>query len=248
MRLTAEQIQDNWSELHKIIDSTFEGERLEKIKSLHKHFEDRMILAPASGRAWYHNAFPGGYVAHILNIIQWSQSYYALFEAQGMHVDDIPMESVVFAAMFHDLGKLGNLEDDYYVPNTDEWRAKKLQEHYNHNPAIHYMTVTDRAIWILNQFNITMSESEYLGVRLADGLYNEQNTSYYMEGAEWKAMKTNLPLIISFADNTAARQEKEVFMLSGESRIDFPKYMKGESKEEELVKNLDTSKLKELFK
>ena len=58
MRITAEQIKDNWSELHKIIDDTFEGERLEKIKSLHKHFEDRMTLAPASGRAWYHNAFP----------------------------------------------------------------------------------------------------------------------------------------------------------------------------------------------
>ena len=28
MRITAEQIQDNWSELHKIIDDNFEGERL----------------------------------------------------------------------------------------------------------------------------------------------------------------------------------------------------------------------------
>ena len=149
--------------------------------------------------------------------------------------------------MFHDLGKVGNMEDDYYITNTDEWRAKKLQEYYNHNPAIHYMTVTDRAIWILNQFQISMSESEYIGLRLADGLYNEQNNSYFFEGAEWKAMKTNLPHIISMADTSAARQEKEVFMFSGESRVDFPKYMKGETKEEELVKNLDTDKLKDLF-
>ena len=73
------------------------------------------------------------------------------------------------------------------------------------------------------------------------------NNSYFFEGAEWKAMKTNLPHIIHFADSSAARQEKETFMLSGESRIDFPKYMKGESQEEELVKNLDVSKLKGLF-
>lgn len=247
MRPNAEQIQDNWIDLVEIINNTFNGERLEKIEALHDHFKDRMLLAPASGRAWYHNAFPGGYVAHVLNIIQWSLSYYNLFKDQGMYVDDISEESVVFAAMFHDLGKVGNMDDDYYSPNTDEWRAKKLQEYYNHNPAIHYMTVTDRAIWLLNQFNITMTESEYLGVRLADGLYNEQNTSYYMEGAEWKAMKTNLPHIIHFADCSAARQEKEAFMLSGDSRIDFPKYMKGESQEEELVKNLDVSKLKGLF-
>ena len=93
-----------------------------------------------------------------------------------------------------------------------------------------------------------MSESEYLGLRLADGLYEEANKSYYMEGAEWKAMKTNLPHIIHYADSSAARQEKETFMLSGDSRIDFPKYMKGETKEEELVKDLDTDKLKDLFK
>lgn len=247
MRLSAEQIQDNWIDLVEIINNTFNGERLEKIEALHDHFKERMILAPASGRAYYHNAFPGGYVAHVLNIVQWAHKYYELFKDQGMYLDDITEESVTFAAMFHDLGKVGNMEDDYYVTNTDEWRAKKLQEYYNHNPAIHYMTVTDRAIWILNQFQISMSESEYIGLRLADGLYNEQNNSYFFEGAEWKAMKTNLPHIITMADTSAARQEKEAFMLSGESRVDFPKYMKGETKEEELVKNLDTDKLKDLF-
>jgi hypothetical protein len=247
MKINAEQIEANWSELRKIINDTFEGERLEKINALHDHFEERMVLAPASGRAYYHNAFPGGYVAHVLNIIQWAHKYYELFEQQGMFLDDVTPESVTFSAMFHDLGKVGNMDDDYYVTNTDEWRAKKLQEHYNHNPAIHYMTVTDRAVWILNQFQISMTESEYIGMRLADGLYNEQNKSYFFEGAEWKAMKTNLPHIISMADMSAARQEKEAFMLSGESRIDFPKYMKGETKEETLVKNLNTDKLKDLF-
>jgi hypothetical protein len=248
MRLTAEQISENWSELQSIIEETFDGERLEKIKELHDHFKDRMILAPASGTGWFHNAFPGGYVAHVINIIGWAKSYYELFKSQDMFVDDISEESVVFAALFHDLGKVGNMDEDYYVTNTDEWRSKKLQQYYVHNPAIHYMTVTDRSIWILNKFGIDMSESEYLGLRLADGLYEEANKSYYMEGAEWKAMKTNLPHIIHYADSSAARQEKETFMLSGDSRIDFPKYMKGETKEEELVKDLDTDKLKDLFK
>ena len=130
MRISAEQIKDNWIDLVEIINNTFTGERLEKIEALHDHFKDRMTLAPASGRAWYHNAFPGGYVAHVLNIIQWSLNYYELFKKQGMYLDDITEESVIFAAMFHDLGKVGNMEEDYYSPNKDEWRAKKLQEYY----------------------------------------------------------------------------------------------------------------------
>ena len=72
MRISAEQIKDNWTDLVEVINSSFSGERLKKIEALHDHFKDRMMLAPASGRAWYHNAFPGGYVAHVLNIIQWS--------------------------------------------------------------------------------------------------------------------------------------------------------------------------------
>jgi hypothetical protein len=248
MRLTAEQISENWDRLQSIIDKTFVGERLKKIKELHDHFEARMMLAPASGTGWFHNAFPGGYVSHVLNVMQWAKSYYELFKSQGMFVDDINEESVVFAAMFHDLGKMGNMEDDYYVTSTDEWRAKKLQQYYTHNPEIHYMSVTDRSIWLLNKFKIDMNESEYIGLRLADGLYNEQNKAYFFEGAEWKAMKTNLPFIIHYADSSAARQEKEAFMFSGDSRIDFPRIMKGESKEEEIVKNLDTNKLKDLFK
>ena len=212
MRISAEQIKENWSELQKTIDENFEGERLEKIKALHEHFQERMTLAPASGRAWYHNAFPGGYVAHVLNIIQWSLSYYELFKAQGMYVDDISKESVVFAAMFHDLGKIGNMEDDYYSPNKDEWRAKKLQEYYNHNPAIHYMTVTDRAIWILNQFGIKMTINEVLGIKLADGMYDDGNIQYLKSYAPEKKLKSNMPLIIHQADMATTRIEYELNM------------------------------------
>ena len=253
MRLTAEQISENWTKLQSIIDETFDGERLEKIKKLHDHFEERMTLAPASGMGWFHNAFPGGYVAHILNVIGWAKSYYELYKTQGMYLDDITEESVVFAALFHDLGKVGNMDEEYYVTNTDEWRSKKLQQYYIHNPAIHYMTVTDRSVWILNKFGVDMSESEYLGLRLADGLYEEANKSYYMEGAEWKAMKTNLPYIVHYADASATRKEKETFMLSGDSRIDFPYIMKGNSADKQVESknnepDIDTEKLKDLFK
>jgi len=113
MRINAEQIQENWEGLNKIIEDTFEGDRLKNIKLLHEHFQDRMTLAPASGTKWFHNAFPGGYVAHVLNVIKWSLEYYEMFKKMDMHVSDIDEESVIFCAMFHDLGKIGDMENDY---------------------------------------------------------------------------------------------------------------------------------------
>lgn len=248
MKITADQIQDNWKGLHEIIDGTFTGERLEGIKSLHSHFEDRMTLAPASGTKWFHNAFPGGYVAHVLNVIKWSLEYYEMFKKMGMHVDDLDEEIVIFCAMFHDLGKIGDVDNDYYITNTDEWKAKKFGRPYDHNPELHWMTVTDRAFWLLQHFGITVSQTEFFGIKMADGLYEDGNKSYFFEGAEWKAIKTNIGFITHYADASATRWEKEQYMLSGESKVDFPKIMKGVVKQDPVMNDLNVDKLGDLFK
>jgi len=248
MRIPAEQIQENWEGLNKIIEDTFEGDRLKNIKLLHEHFQDRMTLAPASGTKWFHNAFPGGYVAHVLNVIKWSLEYYEMFKKMDMHVSDIDEESVIFCAMFHDLGKIGDMENDYYITNPDEWKAKKWGRLYDHNPNLHWMTVTDRTFWLLNQFSIPMSQQEFLGLRMADGLYEDANKPYFFEGSEWKEIKTNIGFIIHYGDACATRWEKEQYMLSGESSVDFPKIMKGTTTKSEPLGDIDVDKLGDLFK
>tara|TARA_A100001391_G_C5067998_1_gene277653 strand:- start:896 stop:1642 length:747 start_codon:yes stop_codon:yes gene_type:complete len=248
MRIGEQAISDNWINLNGIINDTFKGDRLENIKKLHDHFEERMTLAPASGTKWFHNAFPGGYVAHVLNVINWSLEYYELFKRMGMHVDDINEETVIFCAMFHDLGKIGDLENDYYITNTDEWKAKKFGRPYDHNPELYWMTVTDRAFWLLQHFGITVSQTEFFGIKMADGLYEDGNKGYFYEGAEWKAIKTNIGFIIHYADSSATRLEKENYMLSGESKVDFPRIMKGVQKQDPMIKDLDLDKLGDLFK
>ena len=83
---------------------------------------------------------------------------------------------------------------------------------------------------------------------MADGLYEEGNKGYFFEGAEWKAIKTNIGFIIHYADASATRWEKEQYMLSGESKVDFPKIMKGVVKEEPIMNELNVGKLGDLFK
>ena len=63
-------------------------------------------------------------------------------------------EEVIFAALHHDLGKVGDMENDYYIPQESEWHRKNRGEIFTHNGALQYMTVTDRAIFLLNQFQI----------------------------------------------------------------------------------------------
>ena len=121
--LTPEQIQKNWEQLRSLINNTFEGDRLEKLNKMYDYFEDRMCVAPASGVEYYHYAHVGGYVEHVLHVVDLALKLTNLWQAEGATID-FTNEEIIFAALHHDLGKVGDMENDYYIPNESEWHRK----------------------------------------------------------------------------------------------------------------------------
>ena len=232
--LTAEQIQINWNKLRGLITDTFEGERLENLNKMYDYFEERMCIAPASGKEHFHNAHAGGYVEHVLHITDLVVQIHELWSKNGATVDDFTKEELIFAALHHDLGKVGDLAEDYYTPNDSDWHRKNQGMIYKHNPKIQYMTVTDRAIWLLQHFGISMSENEYLGLRLTDGMYEEANKGYYISFMPHKQLRSNIAHILHQADMMA-------------SKIEFDEWKRGDhdikvEKEEEIQKKSEQSK------
>ena len=209
IQFTPEQIQDNWNELIKLIEDTFDGERKDKLLEMYKHFEDRMCVAPASGTEHFHLCTPGGYVKHILNIVHYSKEFYKVWKDNGAMVDDYTEEELVFAALHHDLGKVGDLEDDYYIPNDSERHIKNQGKYYVNNPELQFMTPPDRGIWLLNQFGIKMTMMEMIGIKLTDGMYDDGNIQYLKAYAPEKKLKSNMPLILHQADMATTRIEYE---------------------------------------
>ena len=232
MKMSAEQLQEKWDEVIQLITDTFEGERRDNILKMYEYFKDRMMFAPASGVIYYHNAFPGGYVCHILNVTKFALEIFELYEKLGMHTSEYDKEAVIFCALHHDLGKVGNLDYDYYKPNESEWHRINQGKMYDYDDRLHYMTVTDRSVWLLSQFDIKMSEIEYLALRLTDGMYEEANKGYLSGFGEAKNLKTNLPLILHQADMMATRLEKERYMFSKDSDINYSEILNPELKEE----------------
>ena len=219
IQFTSEQIQENWNKLIQLIEDTFEGERKEKLLEMYKHFEDRMCLAPASGQLHFHLCTPGGYVKHILNIVHYSKEFYKIWKDNGAYVNDYTVEELVFAAIHHDLGKAGDLEQDHYIPNSSEWHRKNQGKIYTNNPDLKFMTPPDRAIWILNQFGITMTQNEYIGIKLTDGMYDEGNIQYLKTYASEKKLKSNMAHILHQADMTTTRIEYEEWLRYDEEEI-----------------------------
>jgi len=213
--LTPQQIEQNWNKLRNIIQDTFEGERLDNLNKMYDHFEDRMCMAPASGKEHFHYAHVGGYVEHVLHIIDYSQQLRSVWEKNGATIN-FTDEELIFAAMHHDLGKVGDLEHDYYVPNESEWHRKNQGAIYTHNKELQHMTVTDRAIFLLGHFKVPMSEYEYIGLRLTDGMYEEANKAYYISYQPERQLRSNIAYILHQADMMATHIEYDEWKRSQE--------------------------------
>lgn len=203
------QIAGNYEKFRKLINQTFTGERLESLNKMYDHLEDRIVLTPASSTAHFHNAFAGGYIDHVLRVTLNAVKVFELYSEAGIGIGDYDKETVIFTALHHDLGKVGNADESWYIPNDSQWHVENQGKVYKTNPTMHWMNLNDRTFWMLNHFGITISEVEYLGIKLTDGLYDDGNKPYFIAYGADNALKSSLPFVMHQADIMASRFENE---------------------------------------
>jgi hypothetical protein len=205
--LSAEKIQENWENLLELVSKSFSWEKEKIVFDFLNKYEDRLALMPASGKTSYHNAFPGGYVDHVLRV--WSLAFQVkeLWEKNRADINftDEELATVVF---FHDLGKFGDYNQEYYLQNTSEWHVKNKGEVYMHNPSLSFMKVSDRSLFLAQSLGLRLTENEYLGIKLHDGLYEEGNKSYLISYSPEYALQSNLAHIVHQADMAASKIEQ----------------------------------------
>jgi len=225
MALSAEDISKNYQKHLKIID-TYIGDRKEKVLGMLKHLEDTYVMAPASGRSWYHNAFAGGYVDHVNRVVEYAVKQSRLYQEMGGTID-YTEEELVFAALFHDLGKIGDGDRPNYIPQTDKWRQDKLSEMYTYNPDLDFMLIPDRSLFILQRFGIEVNQKEWLGIRLHDGVFDKANEAYFFSNVESSRQKTSIVSVLHAADFLASKVEYDMWKRNGGSST--PKTQKSKS-------------------
>ena len=213
MALSAEQIQSNYEKHFKIIDM-YIGDRKDSIKAMLNHMEDTYVMAPASGKTWYHNAFAGGYVDHVNRVVEYAVKQSRLYEEMGGSID-YTEEELVFAALFHDLGKIGDGDVPNYIPQTDKWRQDKLSEMYTFNPDLDFMLIPDRSLFILQKFGIKVNQKEFLGIRCHDGVFDKANEAYFFSNVESSRQKSSLISVLHSADYLASKVEYDIWKSNG---------------------------------
>ena len=209
MRLTAEQIQSNWEEFIGNIEKYITGERQQKLLDFYKKYEERISLMPAAHKKEYHNAFPGGYVDHVNRVVAASLKIYDVWCEFEMDRSTFTIEELVFSAINHDLGKMGDENNASYIPQTDKWRREKLGEEYMFNKEVPFSSVPDRGLFMLQSHGVSYTFNEMLAIQTHDGLYDDANAKYLKVFMPEQKPRTSLPYILHQADLMAARIEFE---------------------------------------
>ena len=71
------------------------------------------------------------------------------------------------------------------------------------------MSVTDRAHYLLQLYDIPITKNEWLGIHLSDGMYEDSNKSYLKNNMYPYPMKTNISYIVHVSDYLATAIERD---------------------------------------
>lgn len=245
MNLTAEQILENFQKLITVINTEFNGERREKLLKLYDDFSEHIMYAPASGREYFHSCYPGGYVVHILNVLYFADKIYSIwvdmFTNNNINEHSFTREELFFCALNHDLGKIGDENGEHYVPHNEKWK-KDRGELYNLNENIVNMDLIDRTFYLLQKYNIVITQNEFLGIKLHEEMFDEANEFYFTTFSKGRQLKTSLPILLHSADFLSSRMEFEQWLQQSNNTVsDVTK--QNLSKSEEILRKYTKKKL-----
>ena len=209
MNLTAEQIQGNWDTFISNIETYITGDRKQALLDFYNKYQERVMLMPAAHKKEYHNSFPGGYVEHVNRVVRCALKQAKLWEEEGCDMSTFTTEELVFSAINHDLGKMGDENNESYIPQTDKWRREKLGEDYMFNKQVPFSSVPDRGLFMLQSHGVIYTFNEMLAIQTHDGLYDAANEKYLKAYMPEQKPRTSLPFILHQADLMAARIEFE---------------------------------------
>jgi len=168
MELSLDQIENNWSLFEKLCGRLCDQNLDRMVESL----GERLSISPASSRIDQYNAYPGGLVQHTLDVTSTART------VNDSHDLGLPVSSILKVCLLHDLGKVGDLENDYFVSQDSDWHRDKLGQMFKFNEKISKMSISHRSLFLLQSFNVSLTKDEWLAIQLSSGSHFEENRFY----------------------------------------------------------------------
>jgi hypothetical protein len=151
-----QKVTTNWNNYKNIVSKIEDEDKREALLELCEDLHDRFAVAPASTRIDYVGCFVGGLVWHSLNTLRVMKALRSSLELENI----VSTDNMIILGLFHDLGKLGNEKEDYYLPQSSDWHREKLGQHYLINEELEpKITIQQRTIFWLNKYRLPLEEN-----------------------------------------------------------------------------------------
>jgi len=192
--LSLDNLGARYGELFELL-----GERKAQVLAFKEYIERETswLTAPASTR--FHLNIERGLLLHSVGVACNALGIRDLF------APDIPDESIVIAALFHDLGKVGYPGKPYYLRNDVQWEITKRNMTYKVNPEATTMNLAVRSLYLISN-RVELTEDEAQAIVAHDGIYP---VSGGVNNLDYHHKECRLQMIVHFADKWTAAVDEE---------------------------------------
>jgi len=166
--MNIEDIESNWAMFEKLCKRISD----QNINLMIDALGERLSVSPASTRTDQYNAHPGGLVKHSLDVTS------NLRSMNDAHNLNLPIRSIILVGLLHDIGKVGDLNSDHFIPQDSDWHREKLGQMFKYNENLNKMSVSHRSLFLLQSFHVKLTQDEWIAIQLASGPHFEENRFY----------------------------------------------------------------------
>ena len=167
----SETLEKNWLLFRKLCEKT--GDRSESLLAMIDELGERIVMCPAFDKNEYLTCKPGGLVEQALTTFKNIRALSSAFD------EDLPVESMIIVSLFHNIGKIGDPDgESYFIEQDSQWHRDKLGQIYKYNPDIAKMSHPHRSLFILQRFEVKLSDREWVAILTSGGYGYDENKFY----------------------------------------------------------------------
>lgn len=163
-----EKIESNWNTFESLC-KRFGDPGLDRLL---EDLGERLAVCPASPRTDALGCFPGGLIDATLRVASQMRKLNETLDPKAS------TGSVLKVALLHDLGKVGDGEQDHFLEQDSDWHRDKLGQLYKYNEAMAKMSYSHRTLWLLQSYGVSLTRDEWEAIYVSGGLHLEENRFY----------------------------------------------------------------------
>jgi hypothetical protein len=168
--MSTDNLENNYNIFRKLTQKC--GSRSDALLKLVDDLGERLAICPGHDRREKTTAKPGGLIEHSLNVVKTMRAL------EGAATFGVDPESMLIVGLFHDIGRVGDMTTDYYLPQTSDWHRDKAGILYVYNPELPKMPHSHRSLSLLQAAGVSLTPDEWIAIATAQGPSLDENKFY----------------------------------------------------------------------